>query len=102
MPPSGLFISEFMIFRSLFEGHYLFILILVLLLLTMIIWALGKSVFKLLFTPPVGFKEEGVEKINAYESFSQFILLGLVIYLGFNPPAQMVELINEAIKNLPH
>ncbi|HXH19790.1 MAG TPA: proton-conducting transporter membrane subunit [Chitinophagales bacterium] len=101
MPPSGLFISEFMIFRSLFEGHYIFVLVFVLILLTMIIWAFGKNIFKLLFTPPVGFKEEGVEKISPSESLSQFILLGLVIYLGFNPPPQMVELINEAVKNLP-
>lgn len=102
MPPSGLFISEFMIFRSLFDGHYLAVLIVVLVLLTMIIWAFGKNIFKLLFTPAVNFNEEGIEKINAYESLSQFILLGLVIYLGLNPPLQMVELINEAIKNLPH
>lgn len=102
MPPSGLFISEFMIFRALFDGHYLVVLIIVLILLTMIIWAFGKNIFKLLFTPPVNFTEEGLEKINWYESLSQFILLGLVIYLGINPPHQMVELINEAIKNLPH
>jgi hydrogenase-4 component F len=30
MPPSGLFVSEFLIFRSLFEAHYLFVLIFVL------------------------------------------------------------------------
>ncbi|OFY83353.1 MAG: hypothetical protein A3F72_20365 [Bacteroidetes bacterium RIFCSPLOWO2_12_FULL_35_15] len=102
MPPSGLFISEFMIFRALFEAHYLFVLIVLLILLTIIIWAFGKNIFKLLFTPAVGFNEECVEKINPYESISQFILLGLVIYLGINPPDQFVELINESIKNLPH
>jgi len=100
MPPSGLFISEFMIFRSLFEGHYLFILIPLLILLTMIIWSFGKTIFKLLFTPPVDFDESKIEKINPWETRSQFILLGLVIYIGINPPAQFVELINEAIKNL--
>jgi hydrogenase-4 component F len=102
MPPSGLFISEFMIFRSLFDAHHLAILIVVLVMLTMIIWALGRNIFKLLFTPPVNFNEEGIEKIKGFESLSQFILLGLVIYLGINPPAEMVGLINEAIKNLTH
>lgn len=101
MPPSGLFVSEFLIFRSLFEAHYLFVLIFVLLLLTIIIWAFGKSIFKLLFTPAVDFKDENIEHIKPYESISQFILLGLVVYLGMNPPLQMVELINEAVKNLP-
>lgn len=102
MPPSGLFISEFMIFRSLFEAHYLAVLIPVLILLTMIIWAFGKSIFKLLFSPPVGFDETAIEKVNAVESWSQMVLLGLVIYLGLNPPTQFVDLIQEAVKNLPH
>lgn len=102
MPPSGLFISEFMIFRSLFEANNLALLIIVMLLLTVIIWAFGKNVFKLLFSPAVDFKEDGIEKINPAESIPQFILLGLVVYLGLNPPQEFVTLIQEAVKNLPH
>jgi hydrogenase-4 component F len=102
MPPSGLFISEFLIFRSLFEANYLWVLIVVMLLLTVIIWAFGKNVFKLLFSPAVDFKEDNIEKINPMESISQFLLLGLVVYLGLNPPQEFVTLIQEAIKNLPH
>jgi hydrogenase-4 component F len=100
MPPSGLFISEFLIFRSLIEGNYLPVLIIVMLLLTIIIWAFAKNIFKLLFSPAVDFNEADVEKIPSSESLSQFFLLGLVLYLGLNPPAQFVALINEAIKNL--
>jgi len=102
MPPSGLFISEFLIFRSLFEANYLAVLVIVMLLLTMIIWAFGKNIFKLLFSPAVDFKEDVVEKIKPGESLSQFILLGLVVYLGLNPPQQFVTLIGEAIKSLSH
>lgn len=100
MPPSGLFISEFMIFRSLFAAHYLIILIPVLVLLTIIIWSFGKTIFKLLFSPPIGFDESIMEKVNPLESYSQFVLLGLVIYLGLNPPLQFVALIQEAVKSL--
>jgi hydrogenase-4 component F len=102
MPPSGLFISEFMIFRALFEANYLPLLIIVMLLLTMIIWAFGKNMFKLLFSPAVDFNEANLEKIKPVESLSQFIFLGLVIYLGLNPPMEFVTLIRESIKNLPH
>lgn len=102
MPPSGLFISEFLIFRSLFEADYLWVLIIAMLLLTVIIWAFGKNIFKLLFSPAVDFKEDNIEKINPAESISQFILLGLVVYLGLNPPHEFVTLIQESIKNLPH
>lgn len=102
MPPSGLFISEFMIFRSLFEANYLPVLIIVMILLTVIIWAFGKNVFKLLFSPPVDFKEIDLEKIRPAESIFQFILLALVVYLGMNPPQEFVNFIQDAIKNLPH
>ncbi len=102
MPPSGLFISEFLVFSALFEANYLPVLILVMILLTMIIWAFGKNIFKLLFSPAVYFKEDNIERINPSESISQFILLGLVVYLGLNPPQEFVTLIQEAIKNLPH
>lgn len=102
MPPSGLFISEFMIFRSLFESNYLWILIIVMILLTIIIWAFGKNIFKLVFTPAVDFKEEGIEKINPLESLSQFVFLALIVYLGLNPPQEFVTLIRESIKYLPH
>jgi hydrogenase-4 component F len=102
MPPSGLFISEFMIFRALFEADYLPVLITVMLLMTVIIWAFGKNVFKLLFSPAVDFKEDGLERIPPAESISQFILLGLVVYLGLNPPLEFVTLIQDAVKSLPY
>jgi hydrogenase-4 component F len=72
------------------------------LLLTVILWSFGKNIFKLLFSTAVDFKEDGIERIKPAESLSQFILLGLVVYLGLTPPIQFVTLIQEAIKNLPH
>ena len=101
MPPSGLFVSEFLIFRSLFEANQIILLIAVLLLLTMIIWAFGKNVFKILFIPPVGFDESQVPVISPWESSSQFLLMGLAVYLGLNPPAEFVQLINESVMMLP-
>ena len=80
----------------------MWILIIILLLLTIIIWSFAKNIFKILFIPPVGFNDENVEKISAVESFGHFILLGMVIYLGLNPPDEFVNLINSAISNLLH
>jgi len=97
MPPSGLFISEFLIFSALFAGGHTWLLAAVLLLLTLIIWSFGKNIFKILFIKPVGFDEAGVEKIAPAESLSQFVFLALVVYLGFYPPAVFVDLINHAI-----
>ncbi len=100
MPPSGMFVSEFLIFKSLFQSRNLFLFILVLILLTMIMWALGKNIFSMLFTPyddPDG----KLVKINPWESSTQLILLSAAIYLGLNPPAAFVNLINDAIMVLP-
>jgi len=101
MPPSGLFVSEFLIFRSLFEAHQIILMVAVLLLLTMIIWAFGKNIFKILFIPPVNFDESKVPVISPWESASQFALLALAVYLGLNPPAELVNLINESVMLLP-
>ena len=102
MPPSGLFVSEFLIFRSMFEAHQIILLVAVLLLLTLIIWAFGKSIMKILFIPPVGFNDSHVPVISPWESSSQFILLALAVYLGLNPPAEFVQLIKESVMLLPN
>jgi len=102
MPPSGMFVSEFLIFRSMFEANQLVLLLFVLLLLTLIIWAFAKSVFKILFIPVVNFDESKVPKISPWRSTFQFILLGGAAYLGLNPPMIFVDLIKDSILLLPH
>ena len=102
MPPSGLFVSEFLIFRSLFEGKHIILLVLVLLLLTIVIWAFGKNILKILFLPVVGFDESKVPKINPWESLTQYILFLIAIWMGLNPPRVFVQLIQDAVKILPN
>ena len=102
MPPSGLFVSEFLIFRSLFEGKYIILLVVVLLLLTIVIWAFGKNILKILFLPVPGFDESKVPKISPWESSSQYILMFIAIWLGLNPPVAFVQLIKDAVKILPN
>jgi len=98
MPPSGLFISEFMIFQSLFEAHYTIILLVVLVLLTMIIWGFGTNIFKLLFTPHPTIDETKIPHISPWESLTQYLLLGLAVYLAYNPPVEFVALLKDAVK----
>lgn len=97
MPPSGLFVSEFMIFESLFRSHQLLLLLAVVLLLTLIIWGFASNIFKLLFTPNTTIDESKIPKIRPAESFSQFFLLAVSVYLAYNPPVEMVDLINNAV-----
>jgi hydrogenase-4 component F len=102
MPPSGLFVSEFLIFQSLFEAHKIVILFIVLILLTMIIWGFGSNIFKLLFTPPLEIDESKIPKINPWESFTQYALLALAVYVAYNPPVLFVQMIQDAVKLLPY
>jgi hydrogenase-4 component F len=102
MPPSGLFVSEFLIFKSIFDAHQILLLIAVLLLLTMIIWAFGKNIFKVLFLPAEEFDDSHVRPTSSWESLSQFVLLALAVYLGLNPPPVFVELLKESVILLPH
>lgn len=100
MPPSGLFVSEFLIFKAIFAQHQFILLAVVLILLTFIIWAFGKNVLKMLFTPVVGFDESQVPVIKPWESISQFVLLVGAIYLGLTPPAEFVNLIQSSVAML--
>jgi len=101
MPPSGLFVSEFLIFKSIFDAKQILLLVIVLLLLTMIIWAFGKNIFKVLFVPAEGFDDSHVLPTSPWESLSQYILLALAVYLGLNPPPIFVQLIKDSIILLP-
>ncbi len=101
MPPSGLFVSEFLIFRALFEGNHIILLVMVLILLTIVIWAFARNILKVLFLPVADFDESNIPHINPWESLSQYVLLFTAIWLGLNPPAKFVQLIQDAVNLLP-
>ena len=101
MPPSGLFVSELLIFKSLFEAKYFLLLISVLFLLTIVIWAFGRNIFKILFIPVQGIDESIIPKIGTWESLTQFALILGAAWLGLNPPSAFVHLIQDAVKLLP-
>lgn len=101
MPPSGMFVSEFLIFRALFEGSHIVLLVIVLILLTIVIWAFGKNILKILFLPVPGIDESNIPKANPWESLTQYALMFIAIWLGLNPPDIFVELIQDAVKILP-
>jgi len=97
IPPSGLFISEFLVFKAMFTQHYYYISIVVLILLTVIMFSFSKNSFHLLYGQNNNDIKLNDLKINPYETISQFVLFGLVIYLGINPPLFFTDLINAAI-----
>lgn len=101
MPPSGLFVSEFLVFRALFEGKSIILLAAVLFLLTIIIYAFGRNMMRIIFVPATNFDDSKVPVISPWESSMQYILLILAVWLGLNPPGIVVQLIRDTISIIP-
>lgn len=97
MPPSGLFISELILIKAMFAGGYAAIAIIILLLLTVVVFVFGKHLFSLLYSETDSTVNVSKIKLNPYETISQYVLLGLVVYLGVAPPAYFTDLVHQAI-----
>ena len=102
IPPSGLFVSEFMIFKGLVLKDKWFVLITVIILLCFVIYAMSTRIMHILFSNS---RNEGDSKVpdmvNPFESVSQFVLLGIVIIMCFYQPPFLVNLINQSFALLP-
>jgi hydrogenase-4 component F len=97
IPPSGLFVSELMVFKSLLTGHHYLISIIVLLFLSVIIFVLGSNFMHLLYSTDYELQGTEAAHVSKTETFSQFILIGLMIYLAFWPPEFFTKLIDSAV-----
>lgn len=102
IPPSGLFVAEFLIFKSLVFGGHWFILITVLILLAFIIYALSNRILKMVFLKQQKMGDEmKTTSVRPVETISQFIFLAIVIFACFYQPQFLVDLIHQAVAGLP-
>jgi hydrogenase-4 component F len=101
IPPSGLFISEFLLFKAMvIKGNYV-ILILTLFLLCFVLYALMIRVMHILYSQPRKIVNRPDFKIGFVQTISQYILFGIVIYICFMQPQFLKDIINAIIDNLP-
>jgi len=97
IPPSGLFISEFMIFKAMVFNSQWFVLAAVILLLCFVIYAMSTRIMHIIFSNPRNeYDKKPPDAINRFETVSQFLLLGLVIVMCFYQPSCLVDLINQS------
>ena len=102
IPPSGLFISEFMIFKGLVLNDKWFVLIIAIILLCFVIYAMSTRIMHILFSNSRNEGDSKVsDKVNPVESVTQFVLLGIVIIMCFYQPPFLVDLINQSFALLP-
>lgn len=100
MPPSGLFVTELMIFKSMIDAELWIPMALSMILLTIIVWAIGRDMFSLLFlhpSSPEAIKPRNI-RMPLQETTLQFVLIALAIWLGLATPEWLSNLINEAMK----
>jgi hydrogenase-4 component F len=102
IPPSGLFIPEFMILKGLVANGQWFVLVASVILLCFVIYAMSTRIMHIIFSEPRG--ENATlppDKVNKAETITQFVLLGLVVAMCFYQPSFLVDLINQSIEVLP-
>jgi len=102
IPPSGLFISEFMIIKGLVFNNKWFILLVAIILLCFVIYAMSTRILHIVFSDPL-IDDNGrlPDRINPVESISQFVLLGIVIVMCFYQPPFLADMINQSFALLP-
>ncbi len=102
IPPSGLFISEILIFKSLVSDGKWFILISAIILLCFIVYAMSTRVMHILYSAPRGSEMRPEPSyVNPAETITQFVFLGLVAIFCFYQPEFIVRLIDSSIAMLP-
>ncbi|MCX6288079.1 MAG: proton-conducting transporter membrane subunit [Bacteroidetes bacterium] len=101
IPPSGMFISELLMFKAMIaNGNYLYMAVAAL-LLCYVLYALLTRVLHIVFSQPRTQSGKLHEKVNPWQTVSQFVLFGLVILICFTQPAFFRDMIKDIIQNLP-
>jgi len=95
IPPSGLFVSEFMVFKTLISERVWWLAIPAFALLTFVLYGLTNRVLHLIFanTQIIPSKTP-----NPLRTISQFVLLGIVVTACFYKADFFYQLVLEAVK----
>ncbi len=99
IPPSGLFLPEWMVFVSLAGAGQWLVLCTVLALLGFIVYGFSTRMLHLLFSRPIeGRLEASENQTNWYEITIQWVLLAVASLLCFYQPPFLLALIHAAIQ----
>lgn len=102
IPPSGLFVSEWLVFKSLIVQQHWLTFAFMAIFLTVIVYAMLTRLLHILFSAPINPIAEAPElKARAIETIPQYILLAIVAVLCFYQPPFLVHLIRESVAALP-
>ncbi len=102
IPPSGIFVAEYMIVKSMIMTHNWLLLIIVPLLLCFVIYAMSTRFMHILFSKPrIEESSPLVIKVSPWESLTQYVFLLAVISVCFYRPPFLTDIISQCIAMLP-
>jgi hydrogenase-4 component F len=101
IPPSGMFISELYLLRALVAAKSFWLLAILALLLCFVLYALLIRVLHIVYSPPREKPLHEVHPVNPWQTVSQYILFGIVIFLCFSQPEPFRNVIETIINTLP-
>jgi hydrogenase-4 component F len=101
IPPSGMFISELYLMKAMVVSGNWFLLAAVGILLCFMLYALLTRVLHIVYSQPREKPLHELQKVNPWQTVTQFFLFGLVIFICFYQPALLRELIESIVKELP-
>ncbi len=96
VPPSGMFISELGIFSTMVSSGNVWAVAVTALFLTVLIWAVVKSIIKVIFLPREN-TLPALEQVHIHwaESLTQLLLFGLAIFIGYCCPAWLTDIVSQ-------
>lgn len=98
LPPSPLFLSEFILLKAMFEQNQIAAAITIMILLTLIIYGIGKSVIKMSFGEmPVPILSQSFNKLSVVMYLPQIALLTTALAFGVYIPPYINQIINNAV-----
>jgi len=101
IPPSGMFISELYLMKALIASKSYILLAVTAALLCFVMYALLTRVLHIVYSRPREHAIHKTQKVNPWQTASQFVLFAMVILICFVQPAPFRHLIESIINALP-
>lgn len=101
IPPSGMFLSELYLMKAMVHSGNWILLTFTALILCFVIYALLIRVLHIVYSKPREKPMHEPQPVNPWQTLTQYILFGMVIFICFVQPAPFREILESIIQTLP-
>ena len=94
IPPSPIFLSEFIMVKTMFEKGLWWLAVPVMLLVTIVVYGMASAMFKMSFGNPP--KDISKERFNVFNYAGQMVFIAILVILGLYMPKEISAFITAA------